>query len=270
MNHRNSLDKDGVYGAVTLKSMYLNAREWVVDGKKPPSGNDEGLKPKPSRIETAPQVVNSADRRGNYIFVNLDRVEQRGTSCFFLFSIVNKSGLSMRRNSISAYVIDEDGAVFNKEDRWDPRSGPSPIVDFVQIKAGEKMTAVREVYGVKCGDVVLFERVHFRDTVTVIEDGVTSGAILKLSSSVPKIRFEWDSEHFEGALRWIREDKEEKRRMQDPAYVVAKRRQQERSACFEACNEQTRQCVLTYRSAANSVCGFARSQFGARCDQMPR
>jgi hypothetical protein len=253
-----------------LKSMYSNARDWVVDGKKPPFGNDDGLKPRPSKTESAPQVVNTAEMRGNYIFVNLDRVEQRGESCFLSFSIVNKSGLSIRRNSISAYVIGENGAVFNKEDRWDPRSGPNPIVDFAQIKASEKISSIREVSGVKCGEVVLFERVHFRDTVTVIEDGVTSGGILKLSSSVPKIRFEWDAEHFDGALRWIREDKEEKRRMQDPAYVLAKRRQQERKACFEGCNAQTRDCALTYRSAASSVCGLAIHGCVTRCEQMPR
>lgn len=186
---------------------------------------------------------------GNKLFLIVTNILPQFNACEIRFTVINKTGKDIRKNSIEASVYN------SSYNQWYQAKA-----EFDGIPNGNSMNFTWAFDKFKCVETVTnvsnIEEIGFTNVNLAREDGLKMDNIFILESNF--IRGKFLSMKTSGALTKASLN-------ENPKYRAAKAKQ---ANCYTACQNVLEACVLRYKSAANQICGMPNASCFNRCDSI--
>jgi hypothetical protein len=195
----------------------------------------------------------------NKIHLILSGIPETFPNCKLTFTLVNKTNFTLSKNAIVGQIV---GGNINNV-LYPLNANYNSISDFVTFESLPPNQTANGTVALSVGGTVCFGSngqgineigaINFRDVNSAVNDGITSWNIIELHNDTG-IKPQWSIN--QSVLN-------ETIKLKNPEYRKLRAKV---DSCLDSCFQRMRSCVMTYKSAANDVCGmpYATCQQGCK------
>jgi hypothetical protein len=181
----------------------------------------------------------------NKLHVTLVDAVRSGNKCQLHFKLTNKTNFNLSKNSLIGQIIGGNNVAFPAGDGYE-RVGN--IINFQNLPSGSSVDGYVPLnfYDVCTFDVLSqlksVRHLGFSNPSAIVQEGITSSDFIRVHSLIVD-KLDWR----------LNSNLDEASRLRDPIYRA---RREKINTCLSSCQRKLESCVITYKSAANRVCGM--------------